>query len=90
MAHDFDIPSLITPGKHFKVSVYKPQCGPSVATATEGTIDTSSPHFVGFSYILHSARMHRVKLVGNNTAKNRDVAVKQLRAELVEKGWIAA
>lgn len=79
------IPSLITPGKHFTVGVYKPQGRPAYATTTEVDVH---PDGSGFGYILHEARMHRVALAGNNTPKNRERAIAALMSDLIDRGWI--
>jgi hypothetical protein len=88
MPSELNVPSIITPGKVFKISSFKPQGRPAYVSAVEGTLEFTNG-FEGFSYILHSARRHTVPLQGNNTQKNRDVALKQLLADLKEAGWIA-
>lgn len=78
------IPSLISPGRHFLVDVYKPQGRPAVMTASEVTVTAH-----GFTTIPTEDRRHRIPLGGNNTAKNRERAAAVMLADLVEKGWIA-
>lgn len=79
------IPSLITPGKHFTVYVYKPQGRPAYASTTEVTVDADGK---SYEYVLGEALMHKVNLPGRNTPKNREVAVAALMSDMIDKGWI--
>lgn len=84
------IPSLITPGKHFSVGVYKPQRGPAYAFTTEGEVTRREDGSVqSFGYVLFEARTHRVPLTGNNTKGNRITALKSLLNDMVNNGWIS-
>jgi hypothetical protein len=86
---DHFIPSLITPGKHFSISIYKPQRGPALATSTEGTREDHGNGFIGFSFMLFEARGLRTPLTGPNTVKNRMAAMRTLINELIQREWIS-
>lgn len=82
------IPSKVTPGKHFSIDIYKPQGRPAMACATEGTYTKLPSGNSSFEYEMPGARMARVTLSGNNTAKNRREAVLALLGEMTDKDWI--
>lgn len=79
-----------TPGKHFSVSVYKPQRGPAVAYASEGIVEYREDGTVcAFtSEVFGADRIHRVPLSGPATAKNKTRALCALQDDLEDKGWI--
>lgn len=84
------IPSIITPGKHFSIGVYKPDGRPAYAYATEGTIERREDGSVeSFGYEMPGARMIRVELSGRNTPVNRHVAMTRLTEAMTERGWVS-
>lgn len=76
-----------TPGKTWSVYVHKPQGRPAYACAVEGTLKNEGS-FRSFSFMMFQARTMQVPLKGNNTAKNRMVALTALREMMVEAGAI--
>lgn len=81
------IPST-TEGKTWSVFVHKPQGRPAYASAIEGERrDEGGYH--SFSFMMFQARQYTVPLEGNNTLKNRTLALHKLREQMVADGVIA-
>ena len=73
------------PGKHWRVSSYKPQGRPGYVSATEGEVTDEGR---SFSYVLLQARSRRVMVKGNMTARNINRAVVQLANEMEDAGEV--
>lgn len=88
---DIYIPCLDVPGNTISVGVYKPQGRPAYISAMEGRYtEGRDGGFSSFETELFGKdRSHRVMLTGNNTAKNRAVALAKMLADLKAMGWIA-
>lgn len=84
------IPCLDNPANVFSVSVYKPQRGPAVVTATEGRVNHRDTGFTSFETELFGKDRHlRCTLDGNNTKGNRIKAMQTLVNELAARGWVS-
>lgn len=81
------IPST-TDGKCFHVYVYKPtfRNGPARAIAVEGEMSHGGECFMQ----PWNSRQTHIDLKGNNTPKNRAIALQALFTELVAHDWIKA
>ena len=78
-----------TPGKHFSLSVYKPQRGPAYALAVEGIAEHNGDRYTTFTTELFGDdRSHRILLGGNATRKNKVNALNAMQDDLEDKGWI--
>lgn len=80
------IPST-TPGKSWSIFVNKQPGRPAYAGAIEGTLENEGG-FQSFSFMMFQARSINVPLNGNNTAKNRAIALSTLRQKLLDVGAI--
>lgn len=82
------VPST-TPGKSWSIFVNKQPGRPAYAGAIEGTLESGGESgFQSFSFMMFQARTINVPLNGNNTAKNRAVALSTLRQKLLDAGAI--
>lgn len=78
-----------TEGFVWNINVYKPQGKRAYAIASEGELRVED-NVKSFTYRPFEDRHRRVMLTGNNTAKNRQAALIQLRNEMINAGEIVA
>lgn len=83
----FYVPST-TPGKSWNVYVHKPAGRPAYACAVEGVVKTHPIGAQSFETVLFQDRTRMVDLPGNNTIKNRAIALDTLRTEMIAAGEI--